>query len=124
MDFGVHGKTALVCGASKGLGYACAEALAREGVKVVIAARGVAALQAVAETLRANFNVRVKAVTTDITTEEGRVSALAACGRLLGMKDQGSDVLVTNAGGRRQATSASLSAMTGLPHWMQTRWHR
>ena len=39
MDLGIAGKKALVCGASAGLGYACAEALAREGVEVVIVAR-------------------------------------------------------------------------------------
>ena len=39
MDFGIAGKRALVCGASKGLGRGCAEALAREGVDVTICAR-------------------------------------------------------------------------------------
>ena len=45
MDLGISGRKALVCGASAGLGYACAEALAREGVELVIAARTEATLR-------------------------------------------------------------------------------
>ena len=44
MDLGIAGKWALVCAASKGLGRGCAESLAREGVNVVITARGADAL--------------------------------------------------------------------------------
>ena len=53
MDLGIHGKWALVCAASKGLGKGCAQALVREGVNVVITARGNDALQATASELRA-----------------------------------------------------------------------
>ena len=49
MDLGIAGKWALVCGASKGLGYGCAQALAREGAHVVLVARGAEALQAAAQ---------------------------------------------------------------------------
>ena len=52
MDLGIQGKWALVCAASKGLGKGCAQALAQEGVNVVITARGDAALQATAAELR------------------------------------------------------------------------
>ena len=45
MDFGITGKWALVCGASKGLGLGCAEALVREGVNLVIVARTPGVLQ-------------------------------------------------------------------------------
>ena len=51
MDLGIAGKTALVCGASKGLGFGCALALVREGVNVVIVARGAEALDAAAAKL-------------------------------------------------------------------------
>ncbi len=44
MDLGIKGKWALVCGASKGLGFGCAEALVREGVHVLIVARGAEAV--------------------------------------------------------------------------------
>ena len=46
MDLGIAGKHALVCGASKGLGRGCAEALAHEGVNVTLVARNAAALEA------------------------------------------------------------------------------
>ncbi len=92
MDLGIRGKWALVCAASKGLGKGCALALAREGVNVVITARGNEALQAAAAEIRAAApGVQVLAVAGDITTPEGRAAALAACPQV--------DILVNNAGG-------------------------
>ncbi len=92
MDLGINGKWALVCAASKGLGKGCAQALAAEGVNVVITARGAEALQATAAELRASHPaVQVRAVAGDITTPEGRTAALAACPQV--------DILVNNAGG-------------------------
>ncbi|MCX7742264.1 MAG: SDR family NAD(P)-dependent oxidoreductase, partial [Tepidimonas sp.] len=55
MDLGIAGRWALVCGASRGLGWGCARALALEGVHVVMAARGQAALQAAVAALRAEL---------------------------------------------------------------------
>jgi 3-oxoacyl-[acyl-carrier protein] reductase len=91
MDLGLTGKWALVCAASKGLGKGCAAALVREGVNVVITARGADALQATAAELRALGSGEVRAVAGDITTAEGRAAALAACPHV--------DILVNNAGG-------------------------
>ena len=91
MDMGIAGRTALVCAASKGLGRGCAEALAAEGVNLVIAARTVETLEATAEAIRATTGVEVKTVACDITTPEGRMAALAACPE--------PDILVNNAGG-------------------------
>ena len=91
MDLGIRGRTALVCAASKGLGRGCAMALAREGADVVITARGREALEATAEEMRKAFAAKVTAVAGDITTEEGRRAALAAC--------PAPDILVNNAGG-------------------------
>ena len=68
MDMGIKGRTALVCAASKGLGRGCAEALAAEGVNLVIVARTAGPLEATAEHLRASFGVNVTAVACDITT--------------------------------------------------------
>ena len=53
MDLGIAGKWALVCGASKGLGLGCAQALAAEGVNVVMVARGAEALLGAAAGIRA-----------------------------------------------------------------------
>jgi 3-oxoacyl-[acyl-carrier protein] reductase len=90
MDLGLSGKRALVCAASKGLGRACAEALAAEGVRVTITARGAEALENTATALRA-AGAEVTTVAGDITTEEGRAAALAACPE--------PDILINNAGG-------------------------
>ena len=91
MDLGLTGKWALVCAASKGLGKGCAQALVNEGVNVVITARGDEALQATAAELRALQRGEVRAVSGDITTPQGRASALAACPQV--------DILINNAGG-------------------------
>jgi 3-oxoacyl-[acyl-carrier protein] reductase len=92
MDLGIAGKWALVCAASKGLGKGCAQALVREGVNVVVTARGDDTLQATARELRSvNAAVEVRAVAGDITTAAGREAALAACPQV--------DILINNAGG-------------------------
>lgn len=108
MDLGLHGKWALVCGASKGLGLGCAQALAAEGVNVVMVARGREALEQAAAEIRAScFSEKsgedqkhqekptILTVAADITTPEGRAAALAAAGG----PGVALDIVVTNAGG-------------------------
>ncbi|CAO3377941.1 Oxidoreductase, short-chain dehydrogenase/reductase family [Azospirillum argentinense] len=80
-----------MCAASKGLGKACALALAREGVAVTITARGRDLLEAAAEEIRKETGATVTTAVGDIATEEGRAAALAACPE--------PDILVNNAGG-------------------------
>lgn len=91
MDLGIRGKTALVTASSKGLGRACAMALAEAGVHLVLNARGAEALEATATEIRARFGVQVQAVAGDITAEGPRAEVLKAAA--------GADILVTNAGG-------------------------
>lgn len=92
MDLGIQGKWALVCAASKGLGKGCAQALVREGVHVVITARGEEALlQTAAELRLINPEVQVLTVPGDISRAQDRAAALAACPRV--------DILINNAGG-------------------------
>ncbi len=91
MDFGIRGKKAIVCAASKGLGKGCAMALAREGVELVITARTAADLERTAKEIRDATGAKVTAVPGDITTDAGRAAALAAC--------PNPDILVNNAGG-------------------------
>jgi 3-oxoacyl-[acyl-carrier protein] reductase len=91
MDLGIAGKSALICGASKGLGRGCAEALAADGVHVTIVARSADALEQTAAEIRRLSDATVTAVACDITTAAGRAKALAACPQ--------PDILVTNAGG-------------------------
>ena len=91
MDLGITGKKALVCASSKGLGLGCAEALAAEGVHLVMNARGSEALEAAAERIRQDHNVEVTTVVADIATPEGQQAVIEAAGDI--------DILVNNAGG-------------------------
>ena len=95
MDLGLQGKWALVCGASKGLGLGCAQALVQEGVNVLLVARGTQQLEASAIELRAAYaqstGASVLFCAQDITTEAGRAAVFA-------MRSQ-FDIVVTNAGG-------------------------
>ncbi|CCN06091.1 oxidoreductase, short chain dehydrogenase/reductase family protein [Bordetella bronchiseptica MBORD675] len=105
MDLGIAGRWALVCGASKGLGYGCASALLQNGVNVVINARNDAVLQDAASALRKDAENQARqsggqagkviAVARDITTEPGRQAALEAPGG----PGPDFDIVVTNAGG-------------------------
>lgn len=91
MDFGIKGRRALVCASSKGLGRGCAEALAAEGVNLVLNARGEDALMVTADAIRSRFDVEVVTVVADVTTEAGRAAVLGAAGDI--------DILINNAGG-------------------------
>jgi 3-oxoacyl-[acyl-carrier protein] reductase len=91
LDLRIRGRKALVCGASKGLGRACAMALGRAGVELTITARTTQVLEETAEEIRRATGARVTAVAGDITTEAGRAAALATCPE--------PDILVNNAGG-------------------------
>jgi len=107
MDLGIAGKWALVCGASKGLGLGCAQALAREGVNLVINARGEPDLAQAASDLIANnayvssaggkneSKIQVLTVAADITTEAGREAVFTVPGG----PGRDFDIVVTNAGG-------------------------
>ena len=79
MDLGIRGRQAIVCASSKGLGLACAQQLAREGVNIVMLARGAEALEAAAQAIRAETGVNVTTIAADITTAEGRARVLALC---------------------------------------------
>jgi 3-oxoacyl-[acyl-carrier protein] reductase len=79
MDLGIRGRKALLSGASRGLGQACAFALAQEGVDVTIVARKRAALEKTGAEIAAATGVKVTTVAGDITTADGRAAALAAC---------------------------------------------
>ena len=91
MDLGIKGRRALVCGASRGLGFACARALAREGAAVTLASRRRETLTLAAARVEAETGVLPATALADISTEAGRRHALAACPE--------PDILVTNAGG-------------------------
>jgi 3-oxoacyl-[acyl-carrier protein] reductase len=91
MDLGIRGRKALLSGSSRGLGKACALALAQEGADITLVARTRDVLERAADELRAT-GVTVTAVVGDIATPHGREAALAAC--------PAPDILVNNADGR------------------------
>ncbi|MCB1999825.1 MAG: SDR family oxidoreductase [Burkholderiaceae bacterium] len=124
MDLGIKGKWALVCGASKGLGLGCAQALAADGANLVINARGADALEAAATQLRAIPGAgTVLAVACDITSDQGRAAVFG----VQGGPGTDFDIVVTNAGGpppgdfrdwEREAWIKALDANMLTPIWL------
>mgnify|MGYP003584014257 FL=1 len=112
MDLAIAGRHALVFGASRGMGRACALHLSRAGVQVCIAARTEGPLAEAARAIETDSGTPVRWVVADITTEAGRDAALRACPQ--------PDILVNNADGfppgdfrdwRREDWHAALDAM-------------
>src|ERR1043165_7064382 len=91
MDLGIKGKKAIVCASSKGLGKACAEYLAADGVDVVLIARGKEALDKNADEIRSKHQVNVIAIAGATAPPAGREAVLKAC--------PAPDILINNAGG-------------------------
>jgi 3-oxoacyl-[acyl-carrier protein] reductase len=91
MDLGIAGRSAIVCGSSAGLGRGVAEALAADGVNVLLAARSEDRLRQTAEEIGATAPGKVTWVVADVTTDAGREAVLSACPQ--------PDILVNNAGG-------------------------
>ena len=91
MDLGIAGRKAIVCASSRGLGKACARALAEAGCDVVVNGRDSARLDATAQEIAKATGVKVTAVAADLSTPEGQAKLLAAC--------PDPDILVNNNGG-------------------------
>ena len=91
MDLGLAGRKAIVCASSRGLGKACATALAREGAEVVINGRDASTLASTADEIEASTGLRPIAVQADLCTEAGRAALLAGCPE--------PDILINNNGG-------------------------
>lgn len=95
MDLGLHGKTALVCGASKGIGFACAEALSAEGARVAVCARDGARLREAAEVIGARTGNPVSPIPADVTSTASLDTLFGEIERTFGTLH----ILVNNAGG-------------------------
>jgi 3-oxoacyl-[acyl-carrier protein] reductase len=91
MDLGIAGRKAIVCASSRGLGRACAFALAEAECEVVINGRDAARLEATAAEIRAATGAKVVAVVADVGTPEGQAQLLAACPQ--------PDILINNNAG-------------------------
>jgi len=138
MDLGIKGKTALVVAASKGMGRASALGLAAEGARVVMCARGEAALKDAAAEVKQKTGAEVLALTADASRAADISKVVAEANRTFG----GVDILVANVGG---PPPGPFEAMTDehwktafeqvhlstvrfirevLPHMKQARWGR
>lgn len=95
MDLGIKGKTSIVCGASQGLGRACAEMLANEGVNLVICSRNFDRIFSTARSISETFGVSVMPVAADISLSETPDKLINEAIKQFG----GVDILVNNAGG-------------------------
>ncbi|MCU6453098.1 SDR family oxidoreductase [Sphingomonas sp. A2-49] len=90
MNLGLSGRTALICASSRGLGFACASAFAREGCHVVINGRDPAVLREARDTIAVHGGTVIPVI-ADVATAEGRAALMAAAPTI--------DILVTNNGG-------------------------
>ncbi len=111
MDLGLAGKVAVVTGGSRGIGLGIAEAFAREGAHVVIAARGDAAAEA--RRIADEHGVRAEAVACDVATAAGCDALLAAVADRMG----GADILVNNAGTGSNETIAEAPDAKWQAYW-------
>lgn len=91
MDLGISGRKAIVCASSRGLGKACARALAEAGCEVVINGRDSKTLDATAAEIAKATGVKVIAVAADVATADGQKALLAACAQ--------PDILINNNAG-------------------------
>jgi 3-oxoacyl-[acyl-carrier protein] reductase len=91
MDLGIAGRKAIVCASSRGLGYACAKALAEAGCEVVINGRNVDKLAAAAADLQKATGAKIIPVAADVASPDGQKTLFAAC--------PAPDILVNNNGG-------------------------
>jgi len=94
VDLALKDKVAVITGGSVGIGLAVADALAAEGVHLVLAARDAARLQEAARQIAASRGVRAEGVACDVATAEGTGALIDATERLFG----GADILINNAG--------------------------
>ena len=113
IDYGISGKTAIVTGGSRGIGRACAMALAGQGVNVVIAARRLDLLEEAAKDIRAETGGQVMAISADMTqTDEVRRMVAATVERFGSV-----DILVNNAASFPYGSSLELSVEDWIAHF-------
>jgi 3-oxoacyl-[acyl-carrier protein] reductase len=79
MDLGIAGRKAIICASSRGLGRACAHALAHAGCEVVVNGRHRDAVEAAVAELRDATGAKVTGVTADVNSQAGQDALLAAC---------------------------------------------
>jgi 3-oxoacyl-[acyl-carrier protein] reductase len=107
MDFGIKGKRALVCAASRGLGFAIAKALAEEGADLIISARDEEKLKQAADVLKKLSKGKVEFIAGDLSVDSDRKKLIEFAQAKFGNLD----IMVHNVGGpKTQAAQATNSA--------------
>ncbi len=91
MDLGIKGRKAIVCASSRGLGRACAQALAEAGCEVIVNGIDPARVEQTAREIAADTGAKVIGIAANVGTDEGRAALLAACPE--------ADILVNNNAG-------------------------
>jgi NAD(P)-dependent dehydrogenase (short-subunit alcohol dehydrogenase family) len=109
MDLRLSGKRALITGASRGIGFACARALASEGCDVALAARNVHRLKAAVKAIRTEFRVGVTSHATDLSVPHRQDALVEVVGTI--------DILVNNAGAVPPGTLLGLDEQTWRHAW-------
>jgi 3-oxoacyl-[acyl-carrier protein] reductase len=110
VDLGIRGRRAIVCGASKGLGRACAQSLAGEGVDLTLVARNESALRQAAEEIRGSTGVAVQIVAADVNVDASHDLIMRTCPE--------PDILVNNPGVRQVPGKFEEWARAEWQHWL------
>jgi 3-oxoacyl-[acyl-carrier protein] reductase len=113
MDLGLKSKVAVITGGSVGIGLAVAEALAAEGVDVILAARGKERVEAQALRIAETYGVQAHGIACDVATPAGTRTLVDAADRLHG----GADILINNAGTGSNETIMEAADEKWLAYW-------
>lgn len=142
MDFGLHGRVALVCGSSSGLGYAVAEQLLAEGASIALNGRDPVRLEAAVARLRAKHPSSNAPLITGFPADVSRPGACEELVRQVHESLGGPDIVLCNSGGppagpfeahdadawQRAIETSLLSTVhlcrAAVPHMRQRGWGR
>ena len=109
MELNLKGRTALITGGSRGIGYGVAESLAAEGCNLHLASRSAESLAAAQKKLADKHGVKVTVHALDLSTQDNVIRLVKACGPL--------DILINNAGAIPQGTVTGLDDKTWRAAW-------
>ena len=109
MELNLKGRTALITGGSRGIGYGVAESLAAEGCNLHLASRSAESLEAARKKLVDRYGVKVSVHALDLSTQDNAIKLVKDCGSL--------DILINNAGAIPQGTVTGLDDKTLRTAW-------
>ena len=109
MELNLKGRTALITGGSRGIGYGVGESLAAEGCNLHLASRSAESLEAARKKLVDKHGVKVTVHALDLSTQDNAIKLVKACGAL--------DILINNAGAIPQGTVTGLNDKTWREAW-------